>query len=138
MSFNDGQPIGWVGKTLDGKIIDINGEMAQYEVSINCRQSFDFYSEEPKTRLMNFNFIGQNKKYKVRITEVVLNKDKGWYESLGELVDEKMIEPIYEHWIELIEIETNKSYVYKLVDGVLLSPIDYEEEVKDLIEKHID
>ena len=57
---------------------------------------------------------------------------------LGELVDEKMIEPIYEHWIELIEIETNKSYVYKLVDGVLLSPIDYEEEVKNLIEKHID
>ena len=36
------------------------------------------------------------------------------------------------------EIETNKSYVYKLVDGVLLSPIDYEEEVKNLIEKHID
>ena len=49
-----------------------------------------------------------------------------------------MIEPIYEHWIELIEIETNKSYVYKLVDGVLLSPIDYEEEVKKTIEKHID
>ena len=35
--------------------------------------------------------------------------------------------------IELIEIETNKSYVYKLVDGVLLSPIDYEEEVKSTI-----
>ena len=138
MSFNDGQPIGWVGKTLDGKIIDINGEMAQYEVSINCRQSFDYYSGNPKVKLMNFNFTGQNQKYKVRITEVVLNKDKGWYESLGELVDEKMIEPIYEHWIELIEIETNKSYVYKLVDGVLLSPIDYEEEVKKTIEKHID
>ena len=112
--------------------------MKQYDVWVQSRQSFDFYSEEPKTRLMNFNFTGQNQKYKVRITEVVLNKDKGWYESLGELVDEKMIEPIYEHWIELIEIETNKSYVYKLVDGVLLSPIDYEEEVKNLIEKHID
>lgn len=48
-----------------------------------------------------------------------------------------MIEPIYEHWIELIEIENNKSYVYKLVDGVLLSPIDYEEEVKNTMKKYI-
>ena len=138
MSFNDGQPIGWVGKTLDGQPIDVDDEMKQYDVWVKSRQSFDYYSGDPKVKLMNFNFTGQNQKYKVRITEVVLNKDKGWYESLGELVDEKMIEPIYEHWIELIEIETNKSYVYKLVDGVLLSPIDYEEEVKNMIEKHID
>ena len=138
MNFSDVKPIKWVGQTLDGQLIDVDDEMKQYDVWVKSRQSFDYYSGDPKVKLMNFNFTGQNQKYKVRITEVVLNKDKGWYESLGELVDEKMIEPIYEHWIELIEIETNKSYVYKLVDGVLLSPIDYEEEVKNLIEKHID
>lgn len=138
MNFSDVKPIKWVGQTLDGQLIDVDNEMKQYDVWVKSRQSFDYYSGDPKVKLMNFNFTGQNQKYKVRITEVVLNKDKGWYESLGELVDEKMIEPIYEHWIELIEIETNKSYVYKLVDGVLLSPIDYEEEVKNMIEKHID
>ena len=138
MNFSDVKPIKWVGQTLDGQLIDVDNEMKQYDVWVKSRQSFDYYSGDPKVKLMNFNFTGQNQKYKVRITEVVLNKDKGWYESLGELVDEKMIEPIYEHWIELIEIETNKSYVYKLVDGVLLSPIDYEEEVKNTIEKHID
>ena len=138
MNFSDVKPIKWVGQTLDGQLIDVDNEMKQYDVLVKSRQSFDYYSGDPKVKLMNFNFTGQNQKYKVRITEVVLNKDKGWYESLGELVDEKMIEPIYEHWIELIEIETNKSYVYKLVDGVLLSPIDYEEEVKNMIEKHID
>ena len=138
MNFSDVKPIKWVGQTLDGQLIDVDNEMKQYDVWVKSRQSFDYYSGDPKVKLMNFNFTGQNQKYKVRITEVVLNKDKGWYESLGELVDEKMTEPIYEHWIELIEIETNKSYVYKLVDGVLLSPIDYEEEVKNMIEKHID
>ena len=138
MNFSDVKPIKWVGQTLDGQLIDVDNEMKQYDVWVKSRQSFDYYSGDPKVILMNFNFTGQNQKYKVRFTEIVLNKDKGWYESLGELVDEKMIEPIYEHWIELIEIETNKSYVYKLVDGVLLSPIDYEEEVKNLIEKHID
>lgn len=138
MNFSDVKPIKWVGQTLDGQQIDVDNEMKQYDVWVKSRQSFDYYSGDPKVKLMNFNFTGQNQKYKVRITEVVLNKDKGWYESLGELVDEKMIEPIYEHWIELIEIETNKSYVYKLVDGVLLSPIDYEEEVKNTIEKYID
>ena len=138
MNFSDVKPIKWVGQSLDGQLVDVNNEMKQYDVWVKSRQSFDYYSGDPKVKLMNFNFTGQNQKYKVRITEVVLNKDKGWYESLGELVDEKMIEPIYEHWIELIEIETNKSYVYKLVDGVLLSPIDYKEEVKNLIEKHID
>ena len=138
MNFSDAKTIKWVGQTLDGQPIDVDNEMKQYDVWVKSRQSFDYYSGDPKVKLMNFNFTGQNQKYKVRITEVVLNKDKGWYESLGELVDEKMIEPIYEHWIELIEIETNKSYVYKLVDGVLLSPIDYEEEVKNIIEKHID
>ena len=138
MNFSDVKPIKWVGQTLDGQLIDVDNEMKQYDVWVKSRQSFDYYSGDPKVKLMNFNFTGQNQKYKVRITEVVLNKDKGWYESLGELVDEKMIEPIYEHWIELIEIETNKSFVYKLVDGVLLSPIDYEEEVKNIIEKHID
>ena len=138
MNFSDVKPIKWVGQTLDGQLIDVDNEMKQYDVWVKSRQSFDYYSGDPKVKLMNFNFTGQNQKYKVRITEVVLNKDKGWYESLGELVDEKMIEPIYEHWIELIEIETNKSYVYKLVDGVLLSPIYYEEEVKNMIEKHID
>ena len=137
MNFSDVKPIKWVGQTLDGQLIDVDDEMKQYDVWVKSRQSFDYYSCDPKVKLINFNFMGQNQKYKVRITEVVLNKDKGWYESLGELVDEKMIEPIYEHWIELIEIETNKSYVYKLVDGVLLSPIDYEEEVKNTIEKHI-
>ena len=138
MNFSDVKPIKWVGQSLDGQLVDVNNEMKQYDIWVKSRQSFDYYSGDPKVKLMNFNFTGQNQKYKVRITEVVLNKDKGWYESLGELVDEKMIEPIYEHWIELIEIETNKSYVYKLVDGVLLSPIDYEEEVKNLIEKPID
>ena len=138
MNFSDVKPIKWVGQTLDGQLIDVDDEMKQYDVWVKSRQSFDYYSGDPKVKLMNFNFTGQNQKYKVRITEVVLNKDKGWYESLGELVDEKMIEPIYEHWIELIEIETNKSYVYKLVDGVLLSPIDYEEEVKSTMEKYID
>ena len=138
MNFSDVKPIKWVGQTLDGKPIDVDDEMKQYDVWVKSRQSFDYYSGDPKVKLMNFNFTGQNQKYKVRITEIVLNKDKGWYESLGELVDEKMIEPIYEHWIELIEIETNKSYVYKLVDGVLLSPIDYEEEVKNTMEKYID
>ena len=138
MNFSDVKPIKWVGQTLDGQLIDVDNEMKQYDVWVKSRQSFDYYSGDPKVKLMNFNFTGQNQKYKVRITEVVLNKDKGWYESLGELVDEKMIEPIYEHWIELIEIETNKSYVYKLVDGVLLSPIEYEEEVKNTIEKYID
>ena len=138
MNFSDVKPIKWVGQTLDGQLIDVDNEMKQYDVLVKSRQSFDYYSGDPKVKLMNFNFTGQNQKYKVRITEVVLNKDKGWYESLGELVDEKMIEPIYEHWIELIEIETNKSYVYKLVDGVLLSPIDYEEEVKNTMEKYID
>lgn len=137
MNFSDVKPIKWVGQSLDGKPVDVDDEMKQYDVWVKSRQSFDYYSGDPKVKLMNFNFTGQNQKYKVRITEVVLNKDKGWYESLGEIVDEKMIEPIYEHWIELIEIETNKSYVYKLVDGVLLSPIDYEEEVKNTIEKHI-
>ena len=137
MNFSDVKPIKWVGQTLDGQLIDVDNEMKQYDVWVKSRQSFDYYSGDPKVKLMNFNFTGQNQKYKVRITEVVLNKDKGWYESLGELVDEKMIEPIYEHWIELIEIETNKSYVYKLVDGVLLSPIEYEEEVKNKIEKYI-
>ena len=53
MSFNDGKPIGWVGKTLDGKAIDINSEMAQYEVSINCRQSFDFYQNSLSTVTKN-------------------------------------------------------------------------------------
>ena len=138
MNFSDVKPIKWVGQTLDGRPVDVDDEMKQYDVWVKSRQSFDYYSGDPKVKLMNFNFTGQNQKYKVRITEVVLNKDKGWYESLGELVDEKMIEPIYEHWIELIEIETNKSYVYKLVDGVLLSPIDYEEEVKSTMEKYID
>ena len=138
MNFSDVKPIKWVGQTLDGQLIDVDDEMKQYDVWVKSRQSFDYYSGDPKVKLMNFNFTGQNQKYKVRITEVVLNKDKGWYESLGELVGEKMIEPIYEHWIELIEIETNKSYVYKLVDGVLLSPIDYEEEVKSIMEKYID
>ena len=138
MNFSDVKPIKWVDQSLDGQPVDVDNEMKQYDVWVQSRQSFDYYSGDPKVKLMNFNFTGQNQKYKVRITEVVLIKDKGWYESLGELVDEKMIEPIYEHWIELIEIETNKSYVYKLVDGVLLSPIDYEEEVKNLIEKHID
>ena len=138
MNFSDVKPIKWVGQSLDGQLVDVNNEMKQYDIWVKSRQSFDYYSGDPKIKLMNFNFTGQNQKYKVRITEVVLNKDKGWYESLGELVDEKMIEPIYEHWIELIEIETNKSRVYKLVDGVLLSPNDYEEEVKNLIEKHID
>ena len=138
MNFSDVKPIKWVGQTLDGQLIDVDDEMKQYDVWVKSRQSFDYYSGDPKVKLINFNFTGQNQKYKVRITEVVLNKDKGWYESLGELVDEKMIEPIYEHWIELIEIETNKSYVYKLVDGVLLSPIDYEEEVKSTMEKYID
>ena len=137
MNFSDVKPIKWVGQSLDGQPVDVDDEMKQYDVWVKSRQSFDYYSGDPKVKLMNFNFTGQNQKYKVRITEVVLNKDKGWYESLGEIVDEKMIEPIYEHWIELIEIETNKSYVYKLVDGVLLSPIDYEEEVKNTIEKHI-
>ena len=138
MNFSDVKPIKWVGQSLDGKPVDVDDEMKQYDVWVKSRQSFDYYSGDPKVKLMNFNFTGQNQKYKVRITEVVLNKDKGWYESLGELVDQKMIEPIYEHWIELIEIETNKSYVYKLVDGVLLSPIDYEEEVKSTMEKYID
>ena len=138
MNFSDVKPIKWVGQTLDGRPVDADDEMKQYDVWVKSRQSFDYYSGDPKVKLINFNFTGQNQKYKVRITEVVLNKDKGWYESLGELVDEKMIEPIYEHWIELIEIETNKSYVYKLVDGVLLSPIDYEEEVKSTMEKYID
>ena len=137
MNFSDVKPIKWVDQSLDGQPVDVDNEMKQYDVWVQSRQSFDYYSGDPKVKLMNFNFTGQNQKYKVRITEVVLNKDKGWYESLGELVDEKMTEPIYEHWIELIEIETNKSYVYKLVDGVLLSPIDYEE-VKNTIEKHID
>ena len=107
MNFSDVKPIKWVGQTLDGQPIDVDDEMKQYDVWVKSRQSFDYYSGDPKVKLMNFNFTGQNQKYKVRITEVVLNKDKGWYESLGELVDEKMIEPIYEHWIELIEIETN-------------------------------
>ena len=138
MNFSDVKPIKWVGQSLDGKPVDVDDEMKQYDVWVKSRQSFDYYSGDPKVKLMNFNFTGQNQKYKVRITEVVLNKDKGWYESLGEIVDEKMIEPIYEHWIELIEIETNKSYVYKLVDGVLLLPIDYEEEVKSTMEKYID
>ena len=137
MNFSDVKPIKWVGQSLDVKPVDVDDEMKQYDVWVKSRQSFDYYSGDPKVKLMNFNFTGQNQKYKVRITEVVLNKDKGWYESLGELVDQKMIEPIYEHWIELIEIETNKSYVYKLVNGVLLSPVDYEEEVKNTMEKYI-
>ena len=138
MNFSDVKPIKWVGQSLDGQPVDVDNEMKQYDVLVKSRQSFDYYSGDPKVKLMNFNFTGQNQKYKVRFTEIVLNKDKGWYETLGELVVGKMIEPIYEHWIELIEIETNKSYVYKLVDGVLLSPIEYEEEVKNTMEKYID